>query len=171
MACLVLADTRPVDFGLDYFIQLFIRRVSGEDSLRHLISLNHIATPSTSIRDRESWWTSYPANSGSQENTTTIPRLEVTDVNRRDFLRGIVSAGAVSGGGSAMYFGYGKVADLIAVIGTGDEGNVLIGGCNPEYVDVTICDIRPFTEPFTGIGPVHLPSVAGRSNSSCGLQG
>ncbi|KAA1262415.1 Glucose--fructose oxidoreductase precursor [Rubripirellula obstinata] len=70
------------------------------------------------------------------------------DVNRRDFLRSIVSAGAVSGAGlGAAYFGYGKVNDpvRIAVIGTGDEGNVLIGGCNPDYVEVkAICDIRPF---------------------------
>jgi len=70
------------------------------------------------------------------------------DVNRRDFLRGIVAAGAVSGAGlGAAYFGYGKVNDpvRIAVIGTGDEGNVLIGGCNPEYVEVkAICDIRPY---------------------------
>lgn len=70
------------------------------------------------------------------------------DVNRRDFLRGLVAAGAVSGAGlGAAYFGYGKVNDpvRVAVIGTGDEGNVLIGGCNPDYVDVkAICDIRPF---------------------------
>lgn len=70
------------------------------------------------------------------------------DVNRRDFLRGIVAAGAVSGAGlGAAYFGYGTVNDpvRVAVIGTGDEGNVLIGGCNPNYVDVkAICDIRPF---------------------------
>jgi Oxidoreductase family, NAD-binding Rossmann fold len=70
------------------------------------------------------------------------------DVNRRDFLRGIISAGAVSGAGlGAAYFGYDKVNDpvRIAVIGTGDEGNVLIGGCNPQYVNVkAICDIRPF---------------------------
>jgi predicted dehydrogenase len=71
------------------------------------------------------------------------------DVNRRDFLRGIVAAGAVSGAGlGALYFGYGRVNDpvRVAVIGTGDEGSVLIGGCNPEYVDVkAICDIRPFS--------------------------
>jgi predicted dehydrogenase len=71
------------------------------------------------------------------------------DVNRRDFLRGIIAAGAVSGAGlGAAYFGYGKVNDpvRIAVIGTGDEGSVLIGGCNPDYVDVrAICDIRPFS--------------------------
>ncbi|GAA5508102.1 Gfo/Idh/MocA family protein [Novipirellula caenicola] len=72
------------------------------------------------------------------------------DVNRRDFLRGIVAAGAVSGAGlGAAYFGYGKVNDpvRVAVIGTGDEGNVLIGGCNPDYVQVkAICDIRPYSE-------------------------
>jgi len=71
------------------------------------------------------------------------------DVNRRDFLRGIVGVGAVSGAGlGAMYYGYGKVNDpvRVAVIGTGDEGNVLIGGCTPEYVQVkAICDIRPFS--------------------------
>jgi len=71
------------------------------------------------------------------------------DVNRRDFLRGIIAAGAVSGAGlGAMYYGYGKVDDpvRVAIIGTGDEGNVLIGGCTPEYVQVkAICDIRPFS--------------------------
>ncbi len=70
------------------------------------------------------------------------------NVNRRDFLRGIIATGAVSGAGlGAAYYGYDKVKDpvRVAVIGTGDEGNVLIGGCNPEYVDVkAICDIRPF---------------------------
>ena len=68
-------------------------------------------------------------------------------VNRRDFLRGVVAAGAVSGAGlGAMYFGYGTVDNpvKIGVIGTGDEGSVLIGACNPKYVDiVAIADIRP----------------------------
>ncbi len=67
---------------------------------------------------------------------------------RRDFLKGVVGAGAVSGAGlGAMWFGYDqKLADpvRIGVIGTGDEGNVLIGACNPDYVDVVaIADIRP----------------------------
>jgi len=68
-------------------------------------------------------------------------------INRRDFLAGVVAAGAVSGAGlGAMYFGYSKVTDpvRVGVIGTGDEGCVLIGACNPEYVDVVaISDIRP----------------------------
>jgi len=73
---------------------------------------------------------------------------EALGVSRRDFLKGVVAAGAVSGAGlGAMYFGYSKVADpvRIGVIGTGDEGSVLIGACNPDYVDiVAICDIRPY---------------------------
>ena len=69
-------------------------------------------------------------------------------VSRRDFLKGVVAAGAVSGAGlGAMYFGYGKVTDpvRVGVIGTGDEGSVLIGALNPEYVQVVaIADIRPY---------------------------
>ncbi len=85
------------------------------------------------------------------------------DVNRRDFLRGIVAAGAVSGAGlGAAYFGYKKINDpvRVAVIGTGDEGNVLIGGCNPEYVDVkAICDIRPFGQHRAFHGDYSSPSA------------
>lgn len=88
------------------------------------------------------------------------------DVNRRDFLRGIISAGAVSGAGlGAAYFGYSKVNDpvRVAVIGTGDEGNVLIGGCNPEYVDVkAICDIRPFGQHRAFHGDHSSPSALQR---------
>src|SRR5687767_47036 len=69
-------------------------------------------------------------------------------VSRRDFLKGAIAAGAVSGAGlGAMYFGYEKLGDpvRVAVIGTGDEGQVLIGAHNPEYVQiVAICDIRPY---------------------------
>ena len=68
--------------------------------------------------------------------------------NRRNFLKTMVGAGIVSGAGlGASYFGYQEVGDplRIAVIGSGDEGNVLIGAMNPKYVDlVAICDIRPY---------------------------
>jgi len=88
------------------------------------------------------------------------------DINRRDFLRGIVGAGAASGVGlGAMYYGYSKVADpvRVAVIGTGDEGNVLIGGCNPDYVEVkAICDIRPFSTHRALHGDWSSPSALGR---------
>jgi len=74
---------------------------------------------------------------------------EAVGTHRRDFLKNVIATGAGSGVGlGALYFGYGKkVGDpvRIGVIGTGDEGNVLIGAMTPEYVDVVaICDIRPF---------------------------
>ncbi len=73
---------------------------------------------------------------------------DALSVSRRDFLKGVVAAGAVSGAGlGAMYFGYQAISNpvRIGIIGTGDEGQVLIGGCTPEYVDVVaICDIRPY---------------------------
>lgn len=72
---------------------------------------------------------------------------EAVGVTRRDFIKGVASAGVVSGAGlGAMYFGYGSVKDpvRVGVIGVGDEGNVLLGGCTPDYVQVTaIADIRP----------------------------
>jgi len=73
---------------------------------------------------------------------------DASGVSRRDFLKGVIAAGAVSGAGlGAMYFGYDKVKDpvRVGVIGTGDEGNVLIGAVNPDYVQVVaIADIRPY---------------------------
>ena len=46
-----------------------------------------------------------------------------------------------------MYFGYSPVKDpvRVGVIGTGNEGQVLIGAINPDYIQVTaIADIRPY---------------------------
>lgn len=74
-------------------------------------------------------------------------RLETT---RRDFLGLSIAGGAVAlGGAGAMYFGYDhdQYTDpvRVGVIGTGDEGSVLIGALNPKYVKcVAICDIRPY---------------------------
>jgi predicted dehydrogenase len=67
---------------------------------------------------------------------------------RRDFLKNVVATGAVSGAGlGAAYFGYQTIADpvRVGIIGTGDEGGVLIGALNASYVQVTaIADIRPY---------------------------
>jgi len=68
---------------------------------------------------------------------------------RRDFLKGGLAAGAVSGAGlGAMYFKYGTSVGKplrVGVIGTGDEGSVLIGAMTPDYLDVVaISDIRPY---------------------------
>lgn len=68
------------------------------------------------------------------------------DMNRRDFLARSVAAGVAAGGLGAIYYGYQKPVEPVRtlVIGTGDEGSVLMGAINPEYVQVTaVCDIRP----------------------------
>ena len=82
-----------------------------------------------------------------KETTTTTP---ATGVSRRDFMKGGVLAGVAAGGigFGAAYFGYGGSVRnplRVGVIGTGDEGNVLIGAINPNYLDVVaIADIRPY---------------------------
>ena len=75
--------------------------------------------------------------------------LEALGTTRRDFLKGTIVGGATTGASiGAMYYGYGAKVDnpvRIGIIGTGDEGGVLIGALNPEYVDVVaIADIRPY---------------------------
>lgn len=72
------------------------------------------------------------------------------DVDRRHFLKTAIGSGLVTGAGlGAMYFGYDKKPIgspvRVGVIGTGDEGNVLISAANREYVQiVAIADIRPY---------------------------
>src|SRR5262245_30009927 len=82
-------------------------------------------------------------------------------LSRRGFMK-TLAAGAAGGAvvpiGAAAYFGYKydqmqKRAVRAAVIGTGDEGGVLIGEHNPKYLEVVaICDIRPSNQKriFTG---------------------
>ena len=72
---------------------------------------------------------------------------EAMGVTRREFLGNVIGAGAISGVGlGAMYFDYKTIDNpvRVGVIGTGDEGNVLISAINPRYVQVVaIADIRP----------------------------
>ena len=68
--------------------------------------------------------------------------------NRRTFLKAVTAAGAVLPVSAAVYFGYdswkGNKAVKAAIIGVGDEGGVLIGEHNPEYLQfVAVCDLRP----------------------------
>jgi len=70
-------------------------------------------------------------------------------VTRRDFLAGTVAAGIATGAGlGSIYFGYGKSVGSplrVGVVGTGDEGSVLLGAHNPDYLNVVaIADIRPY---------------------------
>jgi predicted dehydrogenase len=78
----------------------------------------------------------------------TKPQID-PGVSRRDFIKGGVAAGVVVGGGlGAFYFGYDKAIGnplRVGVIGTGDEGSVLLGAINPEFLQVkAIADIRPY---------------------------
>ncbi len=70
-------------------------------------------------------------------------------MSRRGFLAAGAAAGVVAGGSvGAFYFGYQRSQGQplrVGVLGTGDEGNVLIGAINPEFLQVTsIADIRPY---------------------------
>lgn len=85
------------------------------------------------------------------------------DLTRRGFMKSMALAGgAVAIAGTAGYFGYksldGKPVKA-ALIGTGDEGGVLIGEHNPEFLEiVAVCDIRPTSlkRAFTGDKDVPL---------------
>jgi predicted dehydrogenase len=73
------------------------------------------------------------------------------DVSRRDFLKAGLAAGALTGVGlGGFYFGYNSAIGApvrVGVIGTGDEGSVLIGALKPEFIEVrAIADIRPFNQ-------------------------
>jgi predicted dehydrogenase len=68
-------------------------------------------------------------------------------LNRRDFMKGMLAAGAVLPVSAAAYFGYKKLHGTpvkVGLIGAGDEGGVLVGEHNPEYLEfVAVADIRP----------------------------
>ncbi len=70
------------------------------------------------------------------------------DQNRRQFMKGMVAAGAAVPVGAAAYFGYKKLqggAVKAGLIGSGDEGGVLIGEHNPDFIEfVGVADIRPY---------------------------
>ena len=89
---------------------------------------------------------------------------ESVAVTRRDFLSGTVAAGLATGAGlGSIYFGYGaSVGDPLRVgfIGTGDEGSVLIGAHNPDYLKaVAIADIRPYNVFRAFHGDVSSPNA------------
>ncbi|MCE9531250.1 MAG: Gfo/Idh/MocA family oxidoreductase [Planctomycetes bacterium] len=69
------------------------------------------------------------------------------DLSRRGFMKTLAAGAAVVPVGAAVYFGYESIKGKpvkAAIIGCGDEGGVLIGEHNPEYLEfVAACDIRP----------------------------
>ena len=88
------------------------------------------------------------------------------EVTRREFLQSGVAAGAVAVAGTgAFYLGYGKALGRpvrVGVIGTGDEGSVLIGALNPNFHEVkAICDIRPYNRYRAFHGEIGQPARPG----------
>ncbi|HVU89420.1 MAG TPA: Gfo/Idh/MocA family oxidoreductase [Pirellulales bacterium] len=72
-----------------------------------------------------------------------------SELTRREFLERSIAAAAVTGVGlGGFYFGYEKLKGdpvRVGMIGTGDEGGVLIGAHTPDYLNiVAISDIRPY---------------------------
>ena len=85
-------------------------------------------------------------------------------ITRRDFLTGTLAAGLATGAGlGSIYFGYGKSVGSplrVGVLGTGDEGSVLIGAHNPDFLNVVaIADIRPYNVFRAFHGDVSSPSA------------
>lgn len=70
------------------------------------------------------------------------------NVQRKFLQEGMKKGIASSKGLGSYYYGYGKKIDeplRVAVLGTGDEGSVLIGAINPEFIQVVaIADVRPY---------------------------
>jgi len=68
-------------------------------------------------------------------------------LSRRDFMKGLVAAGTALPVTAAVYYGYQKLHGSpvkVGLIGAGDEGGVLVGEHNKEYVEiVAVADIRP----------------------------
>jgi len=95
-----------------------------------------------------------------------IPAAYGLEVSRRDFLKQGATAAAVSAGGlGAFYFGYGASVSSpvrVGVIGTGDEGSVLLGAINPKFIEVrSIADIRPYSLYRAFHGEVDQPARPG----------
>ncbi len=75
----------------------------------------------------------------------------------------LVGGTAAAAGLGAVYFGYGPKLDdrlRVGIIGTGDEGGVLIGALNPDYIDVVaIADIRPYSQHRAFYGDWYSPGA------------
>jgi len=93
------------------------------------------------------------------------------EVDRREFLKqGAIASGIGVAGLGAFYFGYElSVASpvRVGVIGTGDEGSVLIGAINPKFIEVrSIADIRPYNVHRAFHGDLYSPVA---EKLRCGL--
>ncbi|MCL2349702.1 MAG: Gfo/Idh/MocA family oxidoreductase, partial [Planctomycetaceae bacterium] len=97
--------------------------------------------------------------------------IQQNQFSRRDFVKGGLLAAAVPAVGlGAFYFGYEQTLGKplrIGIMGTGDEGNVLLGAVNPDFVEVkAIADIRPYNQFRAFHGDVSSPAAL---KARCGL--
>ena len=71
-------------------------------------------------------------------------------INRRTFIGTAAGAAAAIPLSAGVYFGYQSLGGKpvkTAIIGCGDEGGVLVGEHNPQFVEfIAACDIRPFNK-------------------------
>jgi len=102
-------------------------------------------------------------NMTAEERETGKQNFQETsaDLTRRGFMKSMVAAGAVTPVAAGVYFGYrtteGKPVKA-ALIGCGDEGGVLLGEHNPEYLQfVAACDIRPYNQKRIVTGDPKVP--------------
>lgn len=89
----------------------------------------------------------------------------VLGTTRRDFLLSLGGGAAATAGLGYKYFEYDKSLEgerlKVGIIGTGDEGNVLIGALNPDFIEVrAIADIRPYSVHRAFYGDHYSPSAA-----------
>ncbi|HLA83153.1 MAG TPA: Gfo/Idh/MocA family oxidoreductase [Thermoguttaceae bacterium] len=83
---------------------------------------------------------------------------------RGKFLTTAIRQGVASSAGlGPYYYGYGKSVDRpvrVGVLGTGDEGSVLIGAINPKFIEVVaIADIRPYNIHRAFHGDYYSPTA------------
>jgi predicted dehydrogenase len=82
-------------------------------------------------------------------------------VNRRDFMKGLLAAGAAVPVTAAAYYGYQKLQGnpvKAGLIGAGDEGGVLVGEHNKDYLQfVAVADIRPSNMKRIFVGQPNTP--------------
>src|SRR5947209_16723332 len=75
-------------------------------------------------------------------------------LTRRRFLKGVAAAAGAVPVAAAAYYGYESVHGKpvkAALIGGGDEGGVLVGEHNKDYLQfVAVCDLRPYNLEING---------------------
>ena len=82
-------------------------------------------------------------------------------INRRTFIGTAAGAAAAIPLSAGVYFGYQSLGGKpvkTAIIGCGDEGGVLVGEHNPQFVElIAACDIRPFNKKRVLNGDPKVP--------------